>query len=96
MDDERRDFLEKLGAQVDVWKTQVSQLEARAYDAGQKDRRELDKQINDLQIKVREFEGQMDDIKKANEEAWQDLKKKLEKAWKEINSLFSMTIAHFS
>jgi predicted nucleic acid-binding Zn-ribbon protein len=86
---DKQDYIEKLKAQANVWRTQIAQLEARVDKAEVDAKHEYTKQLQQLQERVDQFEQKIDEIKKSSDDAYGELKVGAEQAWNDIGNAFS-------
>ena len=82
-------YIDKLTAQLDEWKGKIIQLNAQADKAEAEAKMEYDKQIDQAELKVREFESKLDMLKSANEDAWEEIKRGVEAAKNDISKAIS-------
>jgi len=72
---EKRDvYVRKLKSNIDKWNSEIDKLQIKADQAKAETKVKFRKQIADLKVKRRELEGEMADLRKAGEAAWQDVK----------------------
>ena len=83
-------------AQLNVWRGQISQFDARAEKEKEEKKEEMKKKIGNLQNQINEFEDRMEAIKESNEEAWENLKEGAEKAWDKLRKSFSAVVSTYS
>ena len=70
----KEEYLAKLKSQLDNWQVEVDQLEARAVEATDEIKAEINEQIANLRVKFSEGEGKFNELTDATEEAWEELK----------------------
>jgi predicted nucleic acid-binding Zn-ribbon protein len=70
----KEEYLAKLKTQLDSWQVEVDALEAKASDAMDDMKPEIDAQIANLKVKFAEGEGKFNELADATEEAWEELK----------------------
>lgn len=68
------EYLAKLKTQLDTWQVEVDELQAKASEATDDIRAEIDEQIANLRVKFTEGQSKFDELADATEEAWEDLK----------------------
>jgi len=68
------EYLAKLKTQLDGWKGEVEALEAKASDALDDAKPEIEAQIAALNAKFAEGESKFAELADATEEAWEELK----------------------
>jgi len=93
--DKRKEYQEKLDAQLNEWNAQLSLLRAKAEKAGAEAKSEYSKMLDALQQKVDEARPKLQELKTAGDEAWEDLKSGAEKAWAEAKTAFDRAVARF-
>lgn len=86
---DKQDYIEKLEAQANVWRTQIAQLEARVDKAEVDAKHEYTKQLQQLQERVDQFDQKIDEMKKSSDDAYGELKQGAEQAWNDIGNAFS-------
>ena len=85
----KQDYIDKLEAQVNVWRMQISQLEDRAERAKADVKHEYLLKVNELGDRVDDFERKIGEMKQIGEESFSELQRGAEKAWNNISSSFS-------
>jgi predicted nucleic acid-binding Zn-ribbon protein len=70
----KEEYLAKLKTQLDSWQAEVGELEAKAGEATEDLKAELDGQIANLRLKFSEGEMKFNELADATEEAWEELK----------------------
>ncbi|MBK8817033.1 MAG: hypothetical protein IPN42_16680 [Methylococcaceae bacterium] len=68
------EFLAKMKTQLDSWQAEASELEAKASEAVDDLKPEIEEQIANLKAKFAEGEVKFNELTDATEEAWEDLK----------------------
>lgn len=68
------EFLAKMKTQLDSWQAEASELEAKASEASDDIKAELEEQVANLRVKFSEGEVKFNELADATEEAWDDLK----------------------
>lgn len=68
------EYLAKLKTQLDSWQVELNELEAKASDAMDDLKPEIDEQVANLKVKFAEGEGKFNELADATEEAWEELK----------------------
>ena len=68
------EYLAKLKTQLDSWQAEVGELEAKASEAMDDLKPEIDEQIVNLKAKFAEGEVKFNQLADATEEAWEELK----------------------
>ncbi len=68
------EYLAKLKTQLDSWQGEVAELEAKASEATEDAKAELDEQIANLRVKFAEGENKFNELADATEEKWEELK----------------------
>jgi phage shock protein A len=89
----RDEFLDQMEAQLNVWRAQISQFDAKAEKETEERKEEMKKKIGNLQNQINEFEDRMEAIRQTNKEAWEDLKEGAEKAWSKLSKSFSSLVS---
>jgi predicted nucleic acid-binding Zn-ribbon protein len=78
------EYLAKLKTQLDSWQVELNELEAKASDAMDDLKPEIDEQIANLKVKFAEGEGKFNELADATEEAWEELKVDAEAKFNEL------------
>ena len=68
------EYLAKLKTQLDSWQAEVDELEAKASDAMDDIKPEIDAQIANVKAKFAEGETKFNELADATEEKWEELK----------------------
>jgi predicted nucleic acid-binding Zn-ribbon protein len=68
------EYLAKLKTQLDSWQAEADELEAKASDAMDDLKPEIDAQIANLRLKFAEGETKFNELADATEEKWEELK----------------------
>jgi predicted nucleic acid-binding Zn-ribbon protein len=80
----KEEYLAKLKTQLDSWQVEVDELEAKASDAMDDLKPEIDAQIANLKVKFAEGEGKFNELADATEETWEELKVDAEAKFNEL------------
>ena len=80
----KEEYLAKLKTQLDSWQVEVDALEAKASDAMDDMKPEIDAQIANLKVKFAEGEGKFNELADATEEAWEELNVDAEAKFNEL------------
>ena len=91
----RKEYQEKLDAQLEEWNKQISLLRAKADKAKAEAKIEYYKIIEALQPKQDNAKARLKELKAASDEAWEDLKAGAEKAWAEVKTAFDNAASKF-
>jgi predicted nucleic acid-binding Zn-ribbon protein len=65
------EYLAKLKTQLDSWQVELNELEAKASDAMDDLKPEIDEQIANIRTKFAEGETKFNELADATEEAWE-------------------------
>lgn len=76
--------IEKFQSQLDEWKAQVAQLEAKAGQANADAKLEYQREVDDLKSKYAEAEKQFEEIRKAQQSASSDVMDGMTSAWRDL------------
>ena len=93
--DKRKEYHEKLDAQLEKWIAQISLFRAKADKAGAEAKIEYYKIIDALQDEQNGVRAKLQVLKSASDEAWEDLKVGAEKAWAEVKAAFDSAASKF-
>lgn len=80
----KEEYLAKLKTQLDSWQVEVDSLEAKARDAVDDLKPEIEAQIAALRAKFSEGETKVSELADATEEAWEELKADAEMAFNNL------------
>jgi predicted nucleic acid-binding Zn-ribbon protein len=80
----KEEYLAKLKTQLDSWQVEVEALEAKASEAMDDIRPEIDEQIANLRVKFAEGESKFNELADATEEAWDELKVEAEATYNKL------------
>lgn len=86
MRDKRQAYEEKLAAQLEEGKAQLTLLKAKANKAKAEAKIEYYKTIESLQHGQDKARAKLHELQGAGDEAWEDLKTGAEKAWDEVKA----------
>lgn len=78
-------FVQKMKASMDHWNNDIDKLQASAVRAGSSVRVEMEKHIEDLKTKRKDFQDKLGRLHRATEEAWGTLQTGVESAWKTLD-----------
>ena len=70
----KEEYLAKLKTQNDSWQVEIDELQAKASEAIDDLKPEIEEQIANLRVKVAEGEVKFNELADATEEAWEELK----------------------
>lgn len=85
MGETRDAFVQKMKASMDHLNDDIDKLQSNAVRAGASARVEMQKHIEDLKDKRKDFQDKLGRLHKASEEAWGDLQAGVEAAWKSLD-----------
>ena len=92
---DRELYQQKLQAQLDAWRADVSKLKAKASAASADVQLEMNKQIRTLESRLEEGKAKLAELGAAGEDAWESVKDGVESSWGTIKSAFSDAISKF-
>lgn len=92
---DKKEFIEKMEAQLKVWDAELQKLSAKAEKARIEAKAEIREQIRNLEAKRSEARTKLDELRGKSEVAWLDLKDGVEKAWKELKTGIDKAIEKF-
>ncbi|GLI36888.1 hypothetical protein KI811_14720 [Geobacter hydrogenophilus] len=85
--DERKEYVEKLSAQIVEWDAQIDRLKDKAESATPEERFDYNNTITALQLKRDEAAEKLQGISAATDDEWEDLKSGTEQIWGEVKSI---------
>lgn len=95
MNEKRKAYEEKLDAQLNEWKAQLSQLKVKAENAQADAKIHYYKTIDTLEEKRNAAKMKLHELKTAGDEAWEGLKTGAEKTWAEVKTTFHDAVSKF-
>ena len=91
----RKEFIDKLTAQLKKWDTEIEKLETNAKSASAELKADYNQQIQELRSKKATARDKLGEVKRASEEAWKELRSGAEKAFDEMKNTFDRVVAKF-
>jgi hypothetical protein len=80
----KQNFAEQLQAQSDVWRAQAKDYQDRFEQAGEQARGEYKKAIEQMEAKIQDAAKLAEQVRSANEAAWNDMFSASQKAFAEL------------
>ncbi len=94
---DRKDaYQDKLQAQLDEWKAQIAKLRAKAEQAQADARLKYMEEVDELRAHQKKAEVRLDELQRAQGEAWKDMKSGVEAAWDEMGEAMKRARKRFS
>jgi len=84
MNQTRKEYQEKMAAQVRALGAEIDKLKARGNEAGAEARQQYEQQIAALRSQQSATQERLQELQQSSSEAWDDLKGGFEKAWKDL------------
>lgn len=78
------DFMKQAREQMDLWATEMKKLQDRMREAGVQGQDQLMRQWESLNEQRKEMEARMEEMSRAQMDAWKEVQKSMEKAWKDM------------
>lgn len=91
----REEYIDNMAAKLKEWNTEVEKLETKAQKAGMDAKKEISKEVQDLRIKKKVAEDQLEQVKEAGEDAWMELQSEAEGAFEDIKSALKNAVNRF-
>jgi len=91
----REEYIDNMAAKLKEWNTEVEKLETKAQKAGMDAKKEISKEVQDLRIKKKVAEDQLEQVKEAGEDAWMELQTEAEGAFEDIKSALKNAVNRF-
>lgn len=88
-------YQQKMQAQLDDWKADLSKLKARASAASADAQLEVSAQLQEIEAKIEDGKVQLAAISESGDGAWESLKDGAESAWESIKMKFGDARAKF-
>ena len=79
-------YQQKIMAQLDEWKADVTKLKSRASVASADAKLQLDRQVRDLEAKIGKGKVKLTEIANTSEEVWGSVKEGFKSAWDTLKS----------
>ena len=89
----RKAYYDKLEAQLKEWEAKIGVLRAKAEKAEAETRIKYYKQIEKLQVKQKETQKKLLELKNSGEDAWESVKDNFEKTWHDLKQSFDNVFA---
>lgn len=74
-------YVQNVQTRLNQWDAEVEKLMIRADQAEADARQKYEEQIDDIRQRQADAQAQLDDMRKASEDAWEDMKQGVEDAW---------------
>ncbi len=91
----KKEYLEKLEAQLKEWKTIIEKLGEKAAKATGETKAELAKEIEELRRKRETVKEKWSELKKASDVAWDSVRQGAEQAVKDLKTALDRIISRF-
>jgi hypothetical protein len=89
-------YRKKAEARIEEQQAKLDQLRAKAKGAGADARLEAEKQIGELEEKLRKAKRKLAEVAAAAEDVWEDVAKGLDDAWEDVSSSAKRLFSRFS
>lgn len=93
--DRKKEYVDKMEAQLKVWDAELQTLAAKAEKARAEAKADLNEQIKRLRAKHAETKTKLDELRGKSEGAWVDVKDGIEKAWRELKTGIDKAVMKF-
>jgi predicted nucleic acid-binding Zn-ribbon protein len=84
MNQTRKEYQEKMAAQIRALGAEIDKLKARGSEASAEARQQYEQQIAALRSQQSATQERLQELQQSSNEAWDDLKGGFEKAWKDL------------
>lgn len=91
----REEYIDNMTAKLKEWNAEVEKLETKAQQAGVDAKKEISKEVQDLRIKKKVAEDQLEQVKEAGADAWMELQNEAEDAFEDIKSALNNAVKRF-
>lgn len=81
----REDYIEKAKNQLDALNNKLDALEVKADKASGEAKREIRRELDELQASRKRVEEKLHELRSAGDAAWDDIKIGLEMAWESLS-----------
>ena len=89
-------YVRKMEAQLESWEADISELRAKAEQAGAELRVEYNEQLEALQQNQRAAREKLDEVEQASDEAWEDLRAGAEATWEDLKTAVERAVSRFT
>ena len=94
--DKKEAYQDKLQARLDEWKAEIAKLRAKADGAQANARLKYMEEVDELRAHQKKAEARMEELQRAQGEAWKDMKSGMEAAWDEMGDAMKRAWKRFS
>ena len=91
----KQDFAKQVKAQIDVWQAQIKDHQEQLEKAGAKARADYEKAVAQMRGKAEDARRLLDQVQKANENAWKDLQGSTQKAFAQLQKGWADALSRF-
>ncbi|MEZ6004527.1 MAG: hypothetical protein R3F17_06155 [Planctomycetota bacterium] len=91
----RETYVQQLKSSLDVCKSEIDVLEAKARLAGAQEKRDLQLRMAELRKKRGEADSRLKDLQDASGEAWKSLREGTEVVWEDLKDTLRTTKQSF-
>jgi len=92
---QRNQFQEKTQAKLRKLDQEIEALNAKAAKQGKEVRKDLDRQMAELERKRQVLQQQLEKFKNSSQEAWRDMKPGIDAAMKDLELAYKRAASHF-
>lgn len=86
--EDKKNYQEKMEAQIDEWKKDLEALKARANAAKTDLKLKYEEQIKELEPKIAEGKAKLKELADATDDAWEEVKDGAESIWEQMKITF--------
>lgn len=84
MSDQRNAYVEHLKTQLDEWNAEIGRMDEAMKVATAELKEEYEKQMQRILADRETYQGKLDAVMAAGEDAWSDLKHAMEQSWEDM------------
>ncbi|MBF0313525.1 MAG: coiled coil domain-containing protein [Oligoflexia bacterium] len=95
MNEKRKEYEEKVSAQLEKWNAEIDLLKAKADKAEAGIKIEYLETLSALKRKHEESKVKLSELKSSGDEVWEEVKSGTEKAWDEVKKAFHNAASKF-
>jgi hypothetical protein len=88
-------YKQKIEAELELAQAKLSEFKAQAKISAADARIKLDKQVEEIEQRVRATKAKLKELGEASEDAWEDLKEGVESAWGALSAAIRNAAAKF-
>ncbi|RLK50430.1 hypothetical protein DFR31_0326 [Alkalispirillum mobile] len=92
---DKNEYVEKMKARLDEWNADISKLQAKARQAEADAKIRYEEQLRELRKQRDHAEEKLKEVQASSEEAWREMRAGMEKAWDDVSEAFRNAMNRF-